>query len=72
MTKSLNKLLFTLSIAVYLPVMGQDTFADNFSAVSYSNNDGTQSWSTNWLEYNDNNSASNGYIRITGGELFFY
>jgi len=52
--------------------MGQDTFADNFSAVSYSNNDGTQSWSTNWLEYNDNNSASNGYIRITGGELFFY
>ncbi|MBO6533217.1 MAG: hypothetical protein JJ967_09090, partial [Muricauda sp.] len=61
-----------LSIAVYLPVMGQDTFADNFSAVSYSNNDGTQSWSTNWLEYNDNNSASNGYIRITGGELFFY
>ncbi|MBO6590451.1 MAG: hypothetical protein JJ885_13630 [Muricauda sp.] len=72
MTKSLNKLLFILSIAVYLPVMGQDTFADNFSAVSYSNNDGTQSWSTNWLEYNDNNSASNGYIRITGGELFFY
>ncbi|WP_306014590.1 MULTISPECIES: hypothetical protein [unclassified Allomuricauda] len=72
MTKSLNKLLFILSIAVYLPVMGQDTFADNFSTVSYSNNDGTQSWSTNWLEYNDNNSASNGYIRITGGELFFY
>jgi hypothetical protein len=52
--------------------MGQDTFADNFGSVSYSNNDGNQSWSTNWLEYNDNNSASNGYIRITGGELFFY
>jgi hypothetical protein len=52
--------------------MGQDTFADNFGSVSYSNNDGNQSWSTNWLEYNDNNSASNGYIRITGGELFLY
>lgn len=72
MTKSLNKLLFIISLAVCLPVMGQDTFADNFGSVSYSNNDGNQSWSTNWLEYNDNNSASNGYIRITGGELFFY
>jgi hypothetical protein len=72
MTKSLNKLLFIVSLAVCLPVMGQDTFADNFGSVSYSNNDGNQSWSTNWLEYNDNNSASNGYIRITGGELFFY
>lgn len=72
MTKSLNKLLFIISLAVCLPVMGQDTFADNFGSVSYSNNDGNQSWSTNWLEYNDNNSASNGYIRITGGELFLY
>ncbi|WP_127140956.1 immunoglobulin domain-containing protein [Flagellimonas marinaquae] len=72
MTKSLNKLLFIISLAVCLPVMGQDTFADNFGSVSYSNTDGNQSWSTNWLEYNDNNSASNGYIRITGGELFLY
>lgn len=72
MTKSLNKLLFIVYLAVCLPVMGQDTFADNFGSVSYSNNDGNQSWSTNWLEYNDNNSASNGYIRITGGELFLY
>lgn len=24
------------------------------------------------MEYNDNNSASNGYIRVTGGQLYFY
>ncbi|NDV45124.1 immunoglobulin domain-containing protein [Flagellimonas sediminis] len=50
----------------------QETYSDTFSSVSYSNNNGTQNWSGNWVEYNDNNSASNGYIRITGGQLYFY
>ncbi|MEE1964434.1 hypothetical protein V1387_17220 [Allomuricauda taeanensis] len=72
MTRNLEKFLFALLAVIYLPVVGQDTFADNFGSISYSNDDGTQNWSTNWLEYNDNNSASNGYIRVTGGELYFY
>jgi hypothetical protein len=46
-----------------------DGYADNFGAVSYSNNDGTFSWSTNWIETNDDNNANNGVMRVTGGEL---
>lgn len=72
MIKNPGKLLFILLTAISFPVVGQDTFADDFGSISYSNNDGTQNWSTNWLEYNDNNSASSGYIRVTGGELYFY
>ncbi|MGN7515689.1 MAG: immunoglobulin domain-containing protein [Allomuricauda sp.] len=49
----------------------QETFSDTFSAVSYSNNDGSQNWSTNWLEYNDNNNPANGYISINNDELRF-
>ena len=49
----------------------QETFSDTFSSVSYSNNDGSQNWSTNWLEYNDNNNPANGYISINNDELRF-
>src|SRR6056297_1916242 len=72
MIKNLNKLFFTLFIVISLPAVSQDTFADNFDFTSYSNNDGNQNWSTNWLEYNDNNNAANGYIRVWGNQLFFY
>ena len=64
-----------LAIAFFLigPLycVGQDTFSDNFGSVSYSNNDGTQNWSAAWQEANDNNSPTNGRIRITGGEVRF-
>jgi peptidase C25-like protein len=46
-----------------------DTFRDNFSTNAYTNNDGTLAWATNWLETNDDNNATNGQIRVTGGEL---
>ncbi|HEY3568828.1 MAG TPA: C25 family cysteine peptidase [Thermoanaerobaculia bacterium] len=46
-----------------------DTFRDNFTTSAYTNNDGTLAWSTNWLETNDDNSATGGNIRVTGGEL---
>ncbi|WP_420321947.1 immunoglobulin domain-containing protein [Flagellimonas sp.] len=49
--------------------ISQDTFSDTFSSVSYSNNDGTQNWSTNWIESNDNNSPTNGYIRVRNPEF---
>ncbi|WP_027395683.1 beta strand repeat-containing protein [Aquimarina latercula] len=47
----------------------QETYRDNFSTVSYANNNGTQNWAGNWIETNDNNSPNNGFIRITGGDL---
>jgi hypothetical protein len=46
-----------------------DTFRDNFSTNAYTNNDGTLNWSTNWTETNDDNSATAGQMRVTGGEL---
>ncbi|MFS4469421.1 hypothetical protein [Maribacter sp. 2210JD10-5] len=54
-------------------VLGQDTYLDNFGIRAYNNSNGSANWSTNpWTEVNDNNSATNGYIRITsGGELRF-
>lgn len=50
---------------------GQQTYRDNFNSVSYSNNDGTNNFSTDWNETNDNNNAGSGRIRITGNELRF-
>lgn len=65
----------------YLPIItiilisslcfGQQTYRDNFSSSSYSNNNGNTNFSTNWIESGDDNSAANGYIRITGNELRF-
>ncbi|CAG2531825.1 CUB domain-containing protein [Maribacter dokdonensis] len=49
----------------------QETYLDTFSSTSYSNNNGTQNFSGNWVEQNDNNSAFNGRIRVTGGRLRF-
>ena len=40
---------------------------DDFTAVSYANNDGTASWSTSWVDADGNPAAGN--VRVTGGEL---
>ena len=34
------------------------TFRDEFNAVSYAGNNGTQNWTGNWVEFNDDGSAS--------------
>ncbi|MEW7290995.1 Calx-beta domain-containing protein [Aquimarina sp. 2304DJ70-9] len=64
--------LFILLILVsYGNSYAQDTYADNFGTVAYTNNDGNQNWANNWTEANDDNSANSGFIQITGGRLFF-
>lgn len=50
---------------------GQDTYSDSFNPTSYTNNEGSQDWSSDWLESGDDGSASSGYIRIRRGELQF-
>jgi hypothetical protein len=47
----------------------QETFRDNFSTVSYSNNDGTFNFSGNWVESGDNNNPNSGRIAISGNRL---
>ena len=54
-----------------IPFFGQNTYSDTFSTVAYNNNHGNTIFSTNWIESNDDISASNGRIRITGNELRF-
>jgi hypothetical protein len=46
-----------------------DTFRDEFSTQSYSQQNGTVNWATNWIETGDNNNASSGDIQILSGEL---
>ncbi len=47
------------------------TFRDEFSSSSYSRQDGTANWATNWDEINDNDNPDNGDIDINGSELRF-
>lgn len=44
------------------------TVRDNFSAVAYTNNNGTESWSMGWLDSEDAN-AGGGAISVTGNAL---
>ncbi len=46
-----------------------DTFHDQFSTESYSRQDGTVNWATNWDEVGDNDNAVSGDIEIEGGQL---
>ncbi len=66
-----QNILFIISLFLTLQVFGQDTYLDNFNTVSYSNNNGSLNYSTNWVETNDNNNPNSGRIRITGNELRF-
>ncbi|MGB3338197.1 MAG: Ig-like domain-containing protein, partial [Devosia sp.] len=60
-TLMLNQLVST-------PLSGQ--YRDEFGAAQYTNSNGTSNWTGNsWSESGDDNSASGGTIRITGGEL---
>jgi len=46
-----------------------ETYRDNFSTVSYSNQDGSMNWSADWVEVNDDGVPGSGDIQITGNRL---
>ncbi len=48
---------------------GTESIADRFSDVSYANNDGTQRWSSDWVEFNDDGNVDSGRVRIAKGRL---
>jgi VCBS repeat-containing protein len=51
-------------------VSASQTMLDTFSAVSYSNNDGTANWSGNWVENDPGGlGASGGSFSVNGGRL---
>jgi len=51
-------------------ILGTETVQDTFSAESYSNNDGPQSWSTSWAEKDaGGGGASGGDLRVNSSQL---
>ena len=43
---------------------GSETVRDEFNAVSYSNNDGTQNWASDWLEFNEADGPASGDVMV--------
>ncbi|TKB63018.1 MAG: DUF4347 domain-containing protein, partial [Nitrospira sp.] len=51
-------------------ILGTETVKDTFSTESYSNNNGTQSWSSSWTETDaSGGGASGGDVRVNSGQL---
>ena len=67
------KYTFTLLFFILISAVtyGQQTYRDNFTNVSYSNNDGNQNFSSNWIERNDDNNTVNGRVSINSNQLTF-
>ncbi|MEM7280758.1 MAG: LamG-like jellyroll fold domain-containing protein [Pseudomonadota bacterium] len=55
------------------PLTGSRQFRDEFNTEgSYSGSDGTDSWSSDWIEINESGSASSGDIRVRSDSGEFY
>jgi hypothetical protein len=48
---------------------GVETVRDTFTVRSYSNNDGTQPWASDWIEFGDDGRPDGGKIKIDKGRL---
>ncbi|RZS91953.1 beta strand repeat-containing protein [Aquimarina brevivitae] len=73
MIKNTKHILGTMLLIALCAMSGysQDTFRDNFNTVSYSNNNGTQTFSSNWVEINETTNPNGGNIRIDQNWLRF-
>ncbi len=69
--RTINGLTIIMSFFFCDQIYGQDTFIDQFNSASYSNNDGSQNFSGDWVETNDDNSPTGGRIEVVGNELEF-
>jgi hypothetical protein len=65
---NLKMLLLVLVLLGTAQLFAQQTYRDNFSSASYSNNNGNTNFSAGWDDSEDGN-PSNGRIQITGGRL---
>ncbi len=66
-----SKLILLGVFLMTISVVGQVTYSDTFSSVSYGNNDGSNSFSGNWVETNETTSPSGGRILINSNQLRF-
>ena len=63
---------FVLASAVITtapPALSCETFRDEFSSISYANQDGSLNWTANWTETGDDGSATGGSILIASSSL---
>jgi hypothetical protein len=63
---------FVLASAVITtppPALSCETFRDEFSTISYANQDGSLNWAVNWSETGDDGSASSGSILVASNSL---
>ncbi len=50
-------------------LLGSGSLRDQFDSVSYSANDGSTVWTSDWVEFDDDGSAASGNIRVESGQL---
>jgi hypothetical protein len=55
--------MFT-AISAELSAGATDTVRDEFNAVSYGGNDGTQNWTNDWQEQNESDGPTAGYLQV--------
>ncbi|WP_164721412.1 Calx-beta domain-containing protein [Maribacter sp. MJ134] len=71
-SRVLKVMLFLLLVASGNKLAAQTTYNDEFSVISYGNNDGTANFDTNWVENDANGGAENsGNIFIADNRLTF-
>ncbi len=68
---TLRNLLILLFLVTSGASYGQGIFLDNFNTSSYSNNNGTANFATNWIETNEGTDPNGGRIQINSNQLSF-
>ncbi len=56
----------------YQSVLAVETVRDNFDSDSYSNNDGSQSWTSDWQEIGENDGENAGRVIVDSDALHIY
>ncbi|SIS96145.1 Cna protein B-type domain-containing protein [Zobellia uliginosa] len=71
--KNISYFYIFIAMLFSLQLFAQETYRDNFSSVSYANNNGSSNFSTNWIETGDTNGGPvSEYIRISSNRLELY
>lgn len=70
-TYTLTSTTPTQSANFSLNTLVTETFLDQFNSSSYSNNNGSSVWTSNWVEIADDGTPTGGNVHISGGELLF-
>lgn len=68
---SLRQFCYFIFLMISTGFYAQETYLDTFTSTFYGSNEGTQNFSSDWIEIGDDGNAWGGRIQITGGQLRF-